>query len=461
MISRIRFYNFWLRIAAYSIPCWAFLLAFYFRFHSMLFTGPAAYSLADYTYLLAFTSVMWAVCADHYRLTRIENLLWDTNAIRASVRTCLATAALQLVVLFFVRSVSFSRMFVVLNIVLLLVLTLALRFGFLASVGLEYRQSKPLRILIVGTDEYAQGVAQQLRATRVTNCFVAGFVHVPGHRVSVQGAPVYELDSVDHLDVGAFDDVVVAIPLTTFQQVAGALSLITRLCKPIRAVLDFGNGMVLGDNIFQYGNLQIVNLATTAAESMSYLIAKRLFDIAFSLSVLIVLSPVLSIIALAVKLTSPGPVFFMQERVGLNGKLFKMYKFRSMRVTTTAESDERWTCENDPRRTAFGTFLRKASLDELPQFINVLRGDMSVVGPRPERPHFVRKFLGDINYYNERHRLKVGITGWAQVNGWRGDTSITRRVECDLYYLQNWSILFDLKIIARTIWSGLVNKNAY
>src|SRR5262249_6420404 len=152
-----------------------------------------------------------------------------------------------------------------------------------------------------------------------------------------------------------------------------------------------------------------------------------------------------------VRITSPGPIFHLQEGVGLNGKLFKMDKFRSMYVSSDAESNTRWTITSDPRCTAFGAFLRRMNLDELPQFWNVLLGHMSVVGPRPERPYFVEKFLTDISRYNSRHYLKVGITGWAQVNGLRGDTSIRRRLEYDLYYLRNWSFTFDLQIILLTI----------
>jgi exopolysaccharide biosynthesis polyprenyl glycosylphosphotransferase len=171
--------------------------------------------------------------------------------------------------------------------------------------------------------------------------------------------------------------------------------------------------------------------------------------------------PFLAAIALFVRLTSPGPVFFAQERVGLNGNPFRMYKFRTMREAPVSESETQWTTREDARRTPIGAFLRKTSLDELPQFFNVLKGDMSVVGPRPERPHFVHKFLKDVERYDRRHALKVGITGWAQVNGWRGDTSIAKRVEHDLYYLQNWSFVFDLRIILMTIFAGLINKNAY
>jgi len=147
--------------------------------------------------------------------------------------------------------------------------------------------------------------------------------------------------------------------------------------------------------------------------------------------------------------------------VGLNGRPFRMHKFRTMRVGSPEEDETRWTVENDPRRTKIGAFLRRTNLDELPQFFNVLWGDMSIVGPRPERPCFVRKFLQEVAQYNRRHYLKVGITGWAQVNGWRGDTSIAKRIEYDLYYLKNWSLTFDLKIIFLTLWRGFADKNAY
>jgi exopolysaccharide biosynthesis polyprenyl glycosylphosphotransferase len=215
------------------------------------------------------------------------------------------------------------------------------------------------------------------------------------------------------------------------------------------------------ERLFQFGRLQMLDLTTTPAESVMYSLLKRAFDVAFSISVILLTAPLTALIAIAVRLTSPGPTLFVQDRVGLNGKIFQMYKFRTMRMAAVSESDARWTTANDPRRTRIGILLRKTSLDELPQFFNVLRGDMSVVGPRPERPQFVEKFLNGVARYNNRHRLKVGITGWAQVNGWRGDTSIRKRVECDLYYLQNWSFTFDLRIIIRTLFVAFRSKNAY
>jgi exopolysaccharide biosynthesis polyprenyl glycosylphosphotransferase len=209
------------------------------------------------------------------------------------------------------------------------------------------------------------------------------------------------------------------------------------------------------------GGIHMLDLQPTLAETAPYLFQKRIFDIVLSSLIVLATLPLTLVIALAVKLSSRGPIFFVQERVGLNGRVFKMVKFRTMRVGSREEGDTQWTCADDPRRTAVGAFLRKSNLDELPQFFNVLKGDMSIVGPRPERPHFVEKFLEEFDRYNFRHTFKAGITGWAQVNGWRGDTSIAKRVEYDLYYLRNWSLTFDLQIITMTLLKIFNSKNAY
>lgn len=188
---------------------------------------------------------------------------------------------------------------------------------------------------------------------------------------------------------------------------------------------------------------------------------KRAFDIVFALAAILITSPLMLLSVVMIKLTSPGPVIFHQERVGLNRKHFMMYKFRSMHVQTDEEEREQWTTKDDPRKTKWGAFMRKTSIDELPQFFNVLKGDMSVVGPRPERPFFVEKFREEVPRYMIKHQVRPGITGWAQVNGLRGDTSIEERIEHDLYYIENWTFAFDLRIIFLTVFKGFVNKNAY
>jgi Undecaprenyl-phosphate glucose phosphotransferase len=188
---------------------------------------------------------------------------------------------------------------------------------------------------------------------------------------------------------------------------------------------------------------------------------KRNMDIVLSFFGLLFLSPLFLLIAILIKLTSRGPVFFGQERMTLDGEHFFMYKFRSMRVFTDGTNEKGWTVKNDPRVTPFGNFLRKTSLDEFPQLWNVLKGDMSLVGPRPERPIYVKEFRKKVPAYMLRHKMKAGVTGWAQVNGWRGDTSIEKRIEFDLYYIRNWTVWFDIKILFLTFLRGFINKNAY
>jgi Undecaprenyl-phosphate glucose phosphotransferase len=207
--------------------------------------------------------------------------------------------------------------------------------------------------------------------------------------------------------------------------------------------------------------LPIIDTRHVPLDNLFKNFSKRLFDIVFATVAIILTSPVLLLSALMVKLTSTGPVLFKQERVGTNRQNFYMYKFRSMRMQTDEEEMDKWTTKSDPRKTWWGSFIRKTSIDELPQFFNVLNGSMSVVGPRPERPYFVEKFKEEIPRYMIKHQVRPGITGWAQVNGYRGDTSIEARIEHDLYYIENWSLGLDVRIIFLTIFKGFINKNAY
>jgi len=233
------------------------------------------------------------------------------------------------------------------------------------------------------------------------------------------------------------------------------------LGAPARFIVGSGNAQSSTGESATTDCLYLLNAAAAPAENANYRFLKRAFDICFALAALIAGAPFLLFIAIAIKLTSDGPVIFAQDRVGWNGRVFRMYKFRTMRTAARDESDMRWTVPGDGRRTAVGRLLRRYSLDEIPQFFNVLIGDMSVVGPRPERPHFVSSFRREIGEYHRRHQLKVGITGWAQVNGLRGDTCIRTRLMYDLYYLQNWGLIFDLRIILRTVLCIFEQRNAY
>ena len=459
MFERFNLYSFYLRLITYLIPVIAFAVAGHICFHVL---GMAGFSGTRYLLLMVLTTLLWMIVAEHHKLTSVTELLHENTGLRSTISACITTYGTVLGVLFFWRLLNFSRLFLILLPAAIVVLNLLAR----TALRLTIEASRPYRpgnhFLVVGTGSFARRVAARLGQGTITAANIAGFVRLPGQDVNVRSARVYGIEQLEGLAATAgIDEIVLAVPLEQLAAVRGILPALERFSVPLRAAIDVGQGVRIREKMLNLGPLQIFDLTTTPAESVPYLLLKRCFDIAFSSMVLLVSSPVLAAIAIGVKLTSPGPVFFRQQRVGLNGKLFPMLKFRSMRVAPAKDSDTIWTTSADPRRTAFGSFLRKTSLDELPQFFNVLRGDMSVVGPRPERPHFVRKFQSEFDKYSHRHRLKVGITGWAQIHGLRGDTSIEKRVQYDLYYLSNWSFMMDLRIVLMTPFVGLINRNAY
>ena len=207
--------------------------------------------------------------------------------------------------------------------------------------------------------------------------------------------------------------------------------------------------------------LPVINIRHVPLSDTFNASVKRLMDIVGSLICIVLFSPVMLVTAIAIKVTSPGPLIFKQERVGMHNKPFYMYKFRSMEVQAPSEEEKAWTTRNDPRVTNVGRFIRKTSIDEVPQLFNVIKGDMSLIGPRPERPQYVEKFREEIPRYMVKHQVRPGMTGWAQVNGYRGNTSIRKRIECDIYYIEHWSIGFDIKILFLTVFKGFINRNAY
>lgn len=467
MLLRLKLYRLFIKLAVYPLPFAAFYLGFGLWAHSWSYLGrPAdlsAYSRFTIPLLACF---VWTFFAEHYKVTSLDELFRERTGAKAVVGACFATSTVLLTALYFTRNAEFPRGFFVLSVAVLLLLAVILRALFRVLFRSRLDSSLPTRLLIIGTGRFARDAASRLRRLSFAPCSVAAFVHLPGQEVAVEDCSVLELDELcapgaTESVMQGVDEAVIALQPEQFYLIPGILRCVNHLCLPARALVDLGEGVVVRERLFQLGRMQMLDLTQTPADFLDYALLKRLFDAAFSATVLLFVSPLLLLIALLIRLTSRGPVFFKQERIGLNGRPFSMYKFRTMRLAAPSESDTRWTTANDPRCTPLGAFLRKTSLDELPQFFNVLKGDMSVVGPRPERPHFVHRFLQEVGRYNNRHCLRVGITGWAQVNGWRGDTSIDKRIEYDLYYLQNWTFLFDLRIIAMTILSGLIHRNAY
>jgi len=256
------------------------------------------------------------------------------------------------------------------------------------------------------------------------------------------------------------DEVLLALPAADTENLNRLLDALADETLVIRVIPDVLRYVTLRCGIEEFDGVPIVRINDSPLLGWGAS-AKRMTDVLLAATALWCLLPVLLALALMIKLTSPGPVLYSQERMGLDGRSFSMLKFRSMRLDAEGESGPIWAQRVDGRRTAFGTLLRKTSLDELPQLWNVLAGDMSLVGPRPERPVFVHRFRKEIPHYMLRHKVRAGITGWAQVNGWRGNTSLDRRIECDLFYIRNWSYALDLKILILTLFKGFVNQNAY
>lgn len=266
-------------------------------------------------------------------------------------------------------------------------------------------------------------------------------------------------DVQDFLDRNHVDQVWLTMPLRSEHHLRDIADRLNRYVVDVKYVPDTAGMVLLGRSVTFIAGMPVLNLSETPIDGFNRFL-KEIEDRVLALLFLIVLAPLMFIIAVGVKLSSAGPVLYRQERLGVNTRPIRMFKFRSMPVDAEEKSGPVWNKKGEVRATPFGHFLRSSSLDELPQLFNVLIGDMSIVGPRPERPVFVEQFKDEIPGYMQKHRVKAGITGWAQINGWRGDTDLKKRIEHDLYYIQHWSLLFDLKIILLTITRGLIHKNA-
>ena len=331
-----------------------------------------------------------------------------------------------------------------------------------AIVERAHRAGKRLdRVLIAGSGELARAVVERVNGHRELGFLVVGYLK-NGEESKLDGLEC--LGTIDQAEQVIaeqnIDHVFVALPHASSQAMMSLLDRLVRSVVAIHVVPDLLQFMVLRSRVEDLDGLPTINLSETPLEGWSRFL-KRGFDLIVATLALIVFSPVMLIVAIAIKLGDRGPIFYRQERMGLDGKPFDIVKFRSMRVGAEKDTGAKWAEKDDPRRTRVGRFIRETSLDELPQLFNVLLGDMSVVGPRPERPQFVEQFRAEFPHYMLRHKVRAGITGWAQVHGWRGNTSIRMRIEHDLYYIENWSLMLDLKILFMTLIHGLKHENAY
>lgn len=310
-------------------------------------------------------------------------------------------------------------------------------------------------IVLIGAGPLARDYVDTIRKNKALGFSVIGYL-----------SPIQSIERVkylgDYIQIDAMleslnpDEAVAALEAEEFQLLPRIINSCEKAGIKLSVIPFYSQYMPSKPYMDDIDGIPLINIRRIPLDNILNAIVKRTVDIVGALLLIILLSPIMITTAIGTKLSSPGPIIFKQERVGLNKELFTMYKFRSMRIN--AVESTAWTTLDDPRKTKFGSFIRKFSIDEFPQFFNVLKGDMSLVGPRPERPFFVEQFKETIPLYMVKHQVRPGITGWAQINGLRGDTSIEKRVQHDIYYIENWTILFDMKILFRTLFKGVINE---
>ena len=406
-----------------------------------------------------------------YRTRRAQRLPLVVLAVGRAVGLGLVVS---LGALFFYREFSFSRLHVVLFAGFASTLLVGLRVVIYAVLRRQRQRGHNVRrVLIVGAGKAGQRLGRAFHHYPWMGFEVVGFLddraEVPAEPDALYPEPpspprllgtVADVEAVLDRYAGGIDLVYAALPLSAAPKIEAVADACARHTAHLALVPDLFGFDLLNSRVSDVDGLPVIHLLDEAPADVRQFV-KRAGDVAFSAAALVLTAPLLALIAAAVKWSSPGPVLYRQTRTTLNGQTFEILKFRSMPVDAEVGTGAVWSQRGESRATGVGGFLRRTSLDELPQFWNVLRGDMSVVGPRPERPVLIEGFRHEIPRYMLRHKTKAGITGWAQVHGWRGDTSLTKRIEYDLYYIQNWSLWLDLKIVVMTVFKGFVHENAH
>lgn len=429
-------------------------VAFCLRFYVFEGEGPLG-SLLDHVLWAALFSPVYVFL---YCLFGIYDQHTSGSTTRALGRLIAAnTLATMLFIdcIFVFRMVNFSRWLIVMFWVLTVAFSCAKQACFIWNLRTRHRRGLGrLRTVVVGAGATAQAYAATIAHNADSGITLAGNVGPTG----LQGAdPLGAYGQIsDVLDRARPDQIVIALDSHEQNLLQDLLPECEASGFKVSILPPYYTYLSSRPHINVEGDLPLINASYVALDNMGLAFVKRAIDVVGSLVLIVLTSPVMLVAAVGTRLSSPGPVIFKQERVGRGRRVFTMYKFRSMRVND--EQDSAWTTDGDPRRTAFGAFMRHYSIDELPQLFNVLKGDMSLVGPRPELPQHVERFRCSVPLYMVRHQVRPGITGWAQVNGLRGDTSIEERIEYDRFYIENWSLLFDLRILLMTPVRGVVNK---
>ena len=361
--------------------------------------------------------------------------------------------------------VDFSRTLILLFYVINMILTFLYRMLVRKFLYFIRRKGNNLKhVILVGYSRAAEAYLDRIASTPQWGYVVHGILddHVPRGTLYRGVKVLGSLGNLEYiLPENKMDEIAITLSLEDYDSLEHIVDLCERAGVHTKFIPDYGSLFPSRPYTEDLMGLPVINIRYVPLSNTWNALVKRLVDIFGSIFCIILFSPVMLFAAVGTRVTSKGPIIYRQTRIGLHSKPFTMYKFRTMRVQSAEEEKKGWTIPGDDRVTKFGSFLRRTSIDEMPQFFNVLAGKMSLVGPRPERPQFVDKFREEIPRYMVKHQVRPGITGWAQINGYRGDTSIRKRIEHDIYYIENWSLGFDFRILFLTVFKGFINKNAY
>ena len=450
-----------------AITAASFILAYCFKFYILDDgPGPGVLPLEDYLTLLPVVVPIYVflyyVCDVYAPKRTVRRRFEIFGIIKANT---IGIVALIIVLYMIIREINFSRSVMGFFYVFNVFVTSCFRLGLRRGLRTIRRKGYNLKhILLVGYSRAAEEYIDRLQDNPQWGYVACGILddHIPAG-TTYKGVKV--LGRLGNLEIilpeNKLDEIAISLSLKDYEHLEGIVAICEKSGVHTKFIPDYNSLIPSKPYTEDLMGLPVINIRYVPLTNTGNIIIKRIMDVVGALVGIVVTSPIMLAAALLVKFTSPGPVIFKQERVGLHNKAFYMYKFRSMERQAPGEEKKAWTVRDDPRVTPVGKILRRTSVDELPQLFNILKGDMSLVGPRPERPLFVEKFKEEIPRYMVKHQVRPGLTGWAQVNGLRGDTSIRKRIEYDIYYIENWTVWFDLKIILMTFFTGFINKNAY
>ena len=442
-------------------------LSYYYSAAYETYTAAGVHGLPDhYTKVILIAAVLAVLLFPLFSVYRVWRGYSTLTEIKYLTMSWLMTGLLLAGLAFATKSgADFSRSWMGLWFVSTWVLLIGSRvllrivLRWLRSSGFNHRH-----IVIVGTGEQAAVVADRLRRSTWFGLDISALFGTCSEQLPSWLKDKKIISDVTELrqyvDQGGVDQIWISLPHSEEDTIRKVISALDGSAAEIRYVPDIFEYQLMHYSLSEIGGVPVVNISYSAIDGMNEVV-KTVEDYVLALALLVIASPVILLIAIGVKTSSHGPILYRQRRVGWNGKEFTMRKFRSMLVEAEKESGPVWASKVDNRATRLGSFLRKTSLDELPQLFNVLQGKMSLIGPRPERPMFVEKYKDEVPHYMKKHLVKAGLTGWAQVHGWRGNACLHTRIEHDLYYIENWSLWLDIKIIIMTVFRGLVHKNAY